>query len=316
MADMIFCIMGAMIGAGFASGREVMQFFSQYGTISWALILSASALTGIMMYHAMQQKSIYNSENIPYSILIFLSCLSVGGGMAAAAGNLTALTIPFHHARSIGLTASLVFCVFLTVHSLRGMTLLGKILLPAMFLLIILCLRVPKTVSTSTILTHISGISAFIQMIGYCGMNMIFSSSVLSETGGMIPHNRRKVVAFLSAAVFGGLLALSNQALLPHAEEMGAASLPTVFLMKAYGKIGFYYSAIVLYLAVITTLIAVLRGMNTVLKPFTPYSALFSGMLVAAASLIGFQEIVKTAYPALGWAYLFWLGLNYFKKAD
>ena len=149
-------------------------------------------------------------------------------------------------------------------------------------------------------------------MIGYCGMNMILSSSVLSETGGMIPHNRRKAVAFLSAAVFGGLLALCNQALLPHAEEMGAASLPTVFLMKAYGKFGFYYSAIVLYLAVITTLIAVLRGMNTVLKPFTPYSALFSGMLVAAASLIGFQEIVKTAYPALGWAYLFWLGLNYF----
>ena len=236
--------------------------------------------------------------------------------MTAATGNLAALTIPCHHARSIGLIASLVLCIILSVHSLRGMTILGKILLPALILLIFLCLRVPENVSTFPIYTPTPGIFACIQMIGYCEMNMILSSSVLAETGGMIPNIRKKVVACLSAVVFGGLLALCNQALLRHAEEMRSAALPTVLLMKAYGKIGFYYAAIVLYLAVITTLIAALRGMNAVLNPFIQNSALLSGMLVAASSLIGFQEIVKTAYPALGWAFLFWIGWRYFKKAE
>ena len=34
MGETILCVGAAMVGAGFASGREIMRFFSQYGAFS------------------------------------------------------------------------------------------------------------------------------------------------------------------------------------------------------------------------------------------------------------------------------------------
>ena len=101
------------------------------------------------------------------------------------------------------------------------------------------------------------------------------------------------------------LLGLGNAALLPHAGMLYDAALPAVILLRAYGKAGYYLAAAVLYLAASTTLIAVLRGLMTVASPYLPRrKKAWIGLAVLAVSLLGFQDIVATAYPALGWAYL------------
>ena len=33
--DAVFQLTGSIVGAGFASGREIMRFFSRYGVFSW-----------------------------------------------------------------------------------------------------------------------------------------------------------------------------------------------------------------------------------------------------------------------------------------
>ena len=308
MADRVSCILGDMVGAGFASGREVMQFFSQYGAFSWVFILLASGLMGGLMFETMVRTSVGNGKNRLFSILLFFTYLSVGGGMAAAAGNLAALTIPLQYARALGTLLTLGICVLFSVRSLRGMAFLGKILLPCMVLLIVFCLQVPGGADDVSAVSVKTGFYAVIQMIGYCGMNVLLALSVLSEAGKSFYRKDNKKVTLLSAILIGCLLVMSNAALLPHIDEMKDASLPMVLLMRSYGKFGYYFSAVVLYLAVATTLIAVLRGMIEILKPLTRYHAIISGLFVMTASLIGFQEIVRVAYPLLGWAYLLWVG--------
>ena len=49
MGEIIFCAAAAMVGAGFASGREIMRFFSQYGAFSWALVIFAALVTAWML---------------------------------------------------------------------------------------------------------------------------------------------------------------------------------------------------------------------------------------------------------------------------
>ena len=58
-----------------------------------------------------------------------------------------------------------------------------------------------------------------------------------------------------------------------------------------------------------TTLIAVLRELLTLAAPSIPrYRKSLIGLCVLSVSLLGFQDIVGTAYPVLGWAYLILLG--------
>ena len=95
----VLCLLGAFIGVGFASGREIMRFFTRYGPLSVPLLF-----------------------------------LAAGGGMAAAAGELWALTVPLRHARAIGLLLSLLLCLFAAARPENAMTLLGYLLLPVLML--------------------------------------------------------------------------------------------------------------------------------------------------------------------------------------
>ena len=51
----ICVIIGTVIGAGFASGKEIYVFFNQYGKMGFLGILIASILTGIIIYRILMQ---------------------------------------------------------------------------------------------------------------------------------------------------------------------------------------------------------------------------------------------------------------------
>lgn len=56
-------IIGTMIGAGFASGKEIYVFFNQYGKIGVLGICIASILTGIVIYRVLMQIRVIEPKN-------------------------------------------------------------------------------------------------------------------------------------------------------------------------------------------------------------------------------------------------------------
>ena len=298
MGETILCVGAAMVGAGFASGREIMRFFSQYGAFSWALVAFAAVVTAWMLRRMLAMGGVHS--RLEKGLLLLFS-LAVGGGMTAAAGELWALTVPLRYARTMGSVITLALCLWLAGGSLRGMAWLGRVLLPFLLAVLVLCLRVPgddrqKTVTFGEITL------AAVSVAGYCGLNGMTAAGVI---GGSRPDREQNGIALAVGLLTALLLGLGNAALLPHAAALWDAPLPTVSLLRAYGKAGYYLSAAVLYLAASTTLIAVLRGLLTLAAPYIlRYRKPLVGLCVLAVSLLGFQDIVGTAYPALGWLYL------------
>ena len=299
MGEIIPCAAAAMVGAGFASGREIMQFFSRYGSFSWALVLLASGITALMIRRILARNG---TQTAAGKGLLIVFSLAVGGGMTAAAGELWALTVPLPYARTAGRLITLMVCLRLADGSLRGMVWLGKILLPLLLAVLILCLRVPGA-SQRKAVTMWESIRAIIGVAGYCGLNGMTAAGVLC--GGAVSTTDRNRISLGIGLLAALLLGLGNAALLSHAAELGDAPLPAVILLRTYGKTGYYLAAAVLYLAASTTLIAVLRSLLTLTAPYLhrQRKALI-WLAVLAVSLLGFQDIVGTAYPALGWAYL------------
>jgi len=302
----MLCILGAMIGAGFASGREQMQFFSRYGVFSWILILFAGTMMTILILRVMN-KGKHGMENLfrmgklqkagQGTVILLLA--ATAGGMTAAAGELAALTLPVHSARWLGMGISLTLCLFLSRYSLGSLTWLGKILIPLLLLAYLLCLRLPARESIEKSLSAEEIILAIFQVIGYAGMNVMLSAGILCRAGSECRQRGRCRTAAWAGGVITGILLMGNFALLSHPELEGKA-LPMVILLQQYGLEGYYLSAAVLYLAVITTLIAVLQALTEMMKGWVRNILPVTWLIAALTALVGFERIVAFAYPVLG----------------
>ena len=304
MAKAVLGIIGAVVGAGFASGREIMQFFSRRGNFSWALAaLAVCAMAGLMdriMKKGNDLNRLLPPENSPwlFRLPLFLLFLTAGGAMTAAAGELAALTVPLHHARAGGSLAALAACTALSRKPGNALGCLGGMLLPALIAEIILCLNVPGGVERQARFSFPAGLDAAFQAVSYSGMNAALAAGVLCDTGaGRSRRDIRRITAG-AACVLALLLGAENAVLLPHADELERAALPTVMLLRHYGKAGYYLSAAVLFLAVSTTLIAALHGLRSLLPQRRAGEAAF--LLTAFSAQLGFGRIVGTAYPILG----------------
>ena len=313
MTDSVFGITAAIVGAGFASGREIMQFFSQYGVFSWILILFSAMLMAFLLFLLMKNdvRMIDMNQAAILRVLWILLYGAVSGGMTAAGGELAALTVPFLHARLFGMAVTLIVCLKLSQGTIRELGRLGKGLIPGMAVVFLLCMRFQK----KDTLSFSFSAAAFLKAAGYCGLNALLAAAVTAQAGKDRTIKEKRWIAILSGLIFGGLLALGNAVLMPYETELRNAALPMVLLLRGYGKAGFYLSAFVLYLAVVTTLIACLRGLQTQLPG--KRKNIWAALIVAVGALLGFQEIVAKVYPVLGYLCLLSLLIpNFLKKAE
>lgn len=314
---MAVCIVGAMVGAGFASGREIVSFFTRYGSFSWVLIGIAAAGIVFLMLRVMRSsragmEGLFPAGGWAGRTLLTVLLFSTAGGMAAAAGEITALTLPLQRARLLGMAATTAMCYGLSRRPLRALSILGWLLMPILLIGIALCLRSAEQPSSSggTWPGWAACLSGIGMALGYAGMNVTLAAQVLCEAGSRCSAGRCCRVAAWTGGIIGSLLLLCNAAFLPHMPALENAALPSVQLLRRYGKAGFYLSALMLYLAIVTTQIAVLRALDALLGRTR---LRLRGEIICLGTLgmglCGFEKLVAVAYPFLGmlcWAGICW----------
>ena len=297
MDGAVFEIMGSIVGAGFASGREIMHFFSRFGGFSWLLAFLAGACIGFLSYWIMrweQRKAWY------CRLPLFFLWIASAASMTAAAGELLALTVPIPGVRIPGGFLTLAFCLPAVKKEGSMMRPFSKVLLPLLILAFLLALKTdgPGSSKASSALEPMS----LPGVLSYSGMNAMLSSAIIQEKGKDRNQKGKKTLAFSTGLLCVFLLFLGNAALLPHLDALIDAPLPMVVLLRNYGKTGFYLSALTLYFAVATTLMAALRSLRrSFLDLHWAWGFPLSLGAAALLSLGGFQTLVAVLYPLLGW---------------
>ncbi len=304
MEQAVWGLIAAFVGAGFASGRENVQFFSRFGPFSWLLVALSAGLMVFLMRRGMERGTALTDAGTGGKIrwavrgLLILLFVFAGGGMTAAAGELAALTVPIRNARGLGGLITLCLCAALATKPLKALAVIGRLLLPALALAMLLCLRIPGNGGAAPEISLAQLVLAASQAASYAGLNVLLSLGVLRDVGTGRARKEKRWIARGTGLVFALLLSLSNAAFLPHMGDLRDAALPTVLLLRSYGKAGYTIAAAVLYLAVISTLIAVLRGLRALLPGRHAWA--WAALLSALTSQLGFRDIVGRAYPILG----------------
>ena len=187
--DVAICILGAMMGAGFASGREIMQFFSRWGDLSWGLILLVAVAMAGLCCRVMKRGRRGMTGLLPGgrgwgAAIPALLMTATAGSMTAASGELAALMVPIHHARTLGMAGSLAVSLWMARRPLNVMAWLSRLMLPGMIGVFILCMALPGGEEAAVPLSFLDCAGAVISVLGYAGMNVMLAAGVLCQAGG------------------------------------------------------------------------------------------------------------------------------------
>lgn len=314
--DVLVCslaLLSGVIGAGFASGREILRFFAGHGPASLAAALCACAALcwlclrlcsrmercGVSSLGALCMRCFGGGPGRMAQGLFFLLSAVTGGAMLAACAELAALVLPVRHAYALGMAATLLVSVPLASRGLAGLAAPGAALcalLPAMLLR--LYALPPGEACFLPTMTPDVPVRAAVDGFAYAALNAAMISGALPALL-RLPPRRRLRAALLFAAVFCGLLLGGVAVCRRHLPALLHRPLPFVHLSRRLGPGGYLLLAACMYAAAQSTLCAMLLSLAR-LAPRCRLSWAIPGACCLLFALIGFGPIVESGYPVLG----------------
>jgi uncharacterized membrane protein YkvI len=295
----------AMVGAGFASGRELVVFFSGQGGPSWlgvalasmgAGFLTGAKRTGRRELPGVFARTMGRGSGIAMQAVYSLLLVLCAGAMLSTGATLGALTFPFHGSFLLGTAIVLAAGLLLMRRGALPVAGLALVILMAVWYLALGAGQEPNGIRVGGSV----GISAASGLI-YAAFNATVAAGVVCLNAGEGVDPRR--VGLYTGLLLAAMLIPANWALLRADVDTRQMALPSVVMAHKWGVAGYYLSIGALFIAVVTTLSAALSALRAQLTELglRPKQAVFFSCAAALAlSLAGLTTLVGVGYPAVG----------------
>lgn len=309
---MALALLGGVIGAGFASGREILRFFACHGRMAGAAIACAALVLFVLFIRlpgrmqscgadtliALCRTYLGQRFGLLCGALFMLLCAVTGAAMLAAAAELGALLLPIGHAYALSLGGSLALSMLLVRFGLSGLALPGALLAVLMFLLLARLLGLPAGEACFLpAMTPDQPVRAVLDGTAYGALTAAQMAGLLAQLS-RYPKKVRLQSAALFSVLFGAMLALGTAVCRRHMPALVHQALPFVYLSRSLGASGYMLVALSMYAAALSTLCAMLRALTP------PGSGLWPALSAAGACLLlsqaGFDALIAHGYPLLG----------------
>lgn len=305
-------LLSGVVGAGFASGRELVRFFAAHGPASGAAALSALATMLLLFLRLPAQLASSGAGSLGAlcrlrfgralgslcGALFALLAAVTGGAMLAACAELGALTLPFRHAYGASMAAALLCASLLCAFGVRGLAAPGAALLLALPALLLRLLALPAAEACFwPAMSPDPPVRAAADGLCYGALNAALLCGALPVMLRLGERERRRA-CLLFTALMGALLALGIAVCRKHMAAVWRQSMPFVSLCRRLGPGGYALCALCLYAAALSTLCAMLAALAG--SPARPARILAGGAACLLFARVGFTELVASFYPALG----------------
>ena len=313
-----FSIIAALIGAGFASGREILSYFTVFGRYGIIGIIVTGIAFFIFIYSVFYAAAAHNISDYDSFLMLFKShtarlcvkiitivfALAVYGAMISALAEL--LMNSFHIPLRLGalICTALATVIFLfgteKVFALNGIIGLFLVFLITICLFYILSYREFHAFSLTPVHSAESGLI-------YSGYNLVSLTPVLITLSARL-KNRSDVIAtalcssVMSLFIMGLMFCLLSM----YANRIELGSMPMLTLAKRQNDFFAALYSVVLCSAIITTLLSsgggLIDSLNIKKKPL--YISVVSAIAYFLSG-IGFSNMIDSAYRICGIAGFF-----------
>ena len=311
-------IIGALIGAGFASGQEIFSFFYLYGKNGIYGILIMSILIGIFIYKSLKiiyQKQVYNyndflnlfikNTKIRNVILWIVNVLLLVSFYIMVAGFGAYFEQEIGINRIIGSIVLNLLCVIVFFSNIKGVLKASNFIVPFLIFFIFF-IGIKNIVQIRTIDFYQMKNNWILSMLIYNSYNFILLMPVLISLKKQITKekNIKKVSILVTIIIL--ILSISIFFLLLNAniKEIENQEMPIVYIISNYfNKYKKIYAFIVLA-SIFTTAISVGIGfLQNISKNSNSYPqfVLFMCITSLLMSNIGFSKLLNFIYPVFGY---------------
>ena len=311
-------IIGALIGAGFASGQEIFSFFYIYGKNGIYGILIMSILIGIFIYKSLKiiyQKQVYNyndflnlfikNTKIRNVILWIVNVLLLVSFYIMVAGFGAYFEQEIGINRIIGSIVLNLLCVIVFFSNIKGVLKASNLIVPFLIFFIFF-IGIKNIVQIRTIDFYQMKNNWILSMLIYNSYNFILLMPVLISLKKQITKekNIKKVSILVTIIIL--ILSINIFFLLLNAniKEIENQEMPIVYIISNYfNKYKKIYAFIVLA-SIFTTAISVGIGfLQNIRKNSNSYPQFVLFMCITTLLMcnIGFSKLLNFIYPVFGY---------------
>ncbi|HHY74924.1 MAG TPA: hypothetical protein GX497_17180 [Bacillus bacterium] len=316
----MFLIMGTMIGAGYASGREIWQFF---GDESGLAILLFTVLFSISCYFIMkisfEKKTIHYRPVLEdllgkklaglYDLMIILYLFSVTVVMLAGSG--AALEV-FHLPYWAGITVTIVLLVLLFLWDIQGMVSMNAIITPLLVVGLLAALSLFIVQYGQPFIISWSEQDNWPSAFTFTALNILPVVAVLAAIGKKIKHEGEIWIASIgSSLILGGITYIYNEVLTQIASDVIVYEIPLFAILKNYPYLMLLCMSFILWGAIYTTAASGVFGLVTRVRQKTSLPlwvlALIILVVMVPLTTFGFSTLIAVLYPLYGLLNLYML---------
>lgn len=295
-------IVGTIIGAGFATGKEIISFFGRDVSPFVAplvgvgifflcfLFCSIGRIYKSSDFSQVNAKLLGKSHVVTDSFLL-LNSLIVLSGMLSGMDSLFDPILPIAPAYSI---ISGVLCALIVSGGLNGLLKGNSIIVPfiIIFIAAVCCFNIGGTSQSSTL-----SLSSIPGAIIYVCMNIMLACTVL-----MTVNEKPKTTLWASVIAAVIMTVLMFIIILTLNETDIDSDMPLVTVAFNTNKILYVFAVAAVATSIFTTMMTALSGLSSWLasligKKFSVVIALLAGLVV---SNLGFNNVVTYLYPIIG----------------
>lgn len=314
----ILVIIGALIGAGFASGQEIYSFFYSYGPIGLIGIIITCLLISITIYKTLKIVYINKINNYDEFLKIFIKNPKITKFINIVLNILLLVTFYIMIAgfgayfeqeigvsKFIGSFALVTICSIIFFTSVKGVLKVSQCIVPVLVLFIIVIGG--KNLATLSSDIEILNINKgwLLSCITYCSYNMILLIPVLISLRNQITKQTNiKYIAIISGLLMAIMSVMIYMLLIKADIDISLLEMPIVYVIRNFfGDFKSIYAFIILS-SIFTTAISIgfgfLQNISKNKKSY-PQFVLFMCITSLIVSNFGFSKLVNFVYPIFGY---------------
>ena len=317
---------GLLVGAGFATGQEVVQYFTSFGLPGvWGIIVAGMVMTlaGTVFlqlgsyFHASEHNQVFREVTHPFisrvlDVAVILTLFAVGFVMLAGAGS--NMEQQFGWPAWVGSLLMLVMVIAVGMMDVSKVSQVIGLLTPSIIIAVLgvgiyTALNMPAepSVAIATSAEIESPISNWlVSALNYNGLALILAVSMSLVIGGdNISPREAGWGGVVGGALYSVLMGVAGFALLMNSQMLGDSDIPMLTLVDSIHPVLGVIMAVIIYLMIFNTAIGMFYALGKRLSSGheARYRIIFSVGCVAgfAVSFAGFKTLMQYVYPVLGY---------------
>lgn len=327
---------GTVVGAGFATGKEIVVFFSIHGILGVVAIIISGCLfvivgTRMMVISARIQAYSYQELNEYLfgnrfggiiNFFVFLVVICVTAVMLAGAGAI--FYEQFGLPKQLGIIITLILCYIVLLRGLNGIFVINSYLVPILIIFLVFIAGMIFYVQPFEFLGKVTSINLslkstwYLSPFTYTAFNLMAAQVVLVPLGKEIQNER----VLKWGGFFGGLglclLLLLSHFSLSAFPQLFLRDIPMAAISERFGILFHMFFLFVIYGEIFNTvagnMFGIVRQMKVMFNFRENHAMLLLICIIFLMSQMGYGQLLTILYPLFGYIGLIFLVLLVFKR--